>query len=316
MRTRIMAVLLGASLLLTGTVTAEQEKDWGQKLVGPVKSSITYHHESSDYQPFKLLTGKETELEVVGALSSTLYKGTSQNTSFEIYTAYLEYLRKNRFQILFKAEKTGGISNLAGKLYKMNPLKSDPNYANSASLTSGGSWDQTYYIAAKLKGGNGVVYAGIFITQGWWNYPNYRVDVAEAKPLQTSVLPADEIEKAILTDGYVSIYGIHFDTNQDTIKKESQSTLLEIGKYVNTHPEDVFYVVGHTDDEGGMDDNMDLSIRRAKAVVKALQGEYKVPGSQLQAHGAGPLAPVANNYTADGRALNRRVSLVKKLRKQ
>jgi OOP family OmpA-OmpF porin len=316
MRTKIMTVLFGISLLVTGTVTAAQQQDWGQKLVGPVKTSTAYHHESSDYQPYQLLTGKETELKIVGALSTTLYKGTAQNSSFEIYSAYLEYLKKNKFQILFKAEKTGGISNLAGKLYKMNPLKSDRNYANSASLTSGGGWDQTYYIAAKLKGKNGDVYTGIFITQGWWNYPNYRVDVTKVKPLQASVLPADEIEKAILTEGYVSIYGIHFDTNQAAIKKESQSTLLEISKYMNTHPEDVFYVVGHTDDEGKMDDNMDLSIRRAKAVVKALREEYKVSGSQMQAHGAGPLAPVANNHTPDGRALNRRVSLVKKLKNQ
>ncbi|MBU0480558.1 MAG: OmpA family protein [Proteobacteria bacterium] len=311
---RMLSIVLGLSLLATTLATASEQIDWGQKLVGPVKSSSAYHNESSEYQPYKLLTGKETELEIIGALSSSLYKGTEKNTSFEIYSAYMEYLKENKFQILFKSEKSEGISGLPGKLYGMNPLKSDPNYSNSASLTSGARGDHTYYIAAKQKSKNGDIYTGIFITQGWWNVPNYRVDVAQVKPLQTTVLPADEIEKAIQTEGYVAIYGIYFDTNQASIKKESEASLSEISNYMKKHPADVFYVVGHTDDEGKMDDNMDLSLRRAKSVVKYLQEQLNIPGTQLEAHGAGPLAPVANNHTIDGRALNRRVSLVKKLK--
>lgn len=311
----MLLLVLGFIFLFASIASANDQKDFGQKLVGPVKSSSIYHNESSEYMPYKFLTGKETELEITGALSSSLYKGTSENTTFELFSAYLEYLKANNFQILFKCEKSCGISGLPRKMYGLNPLKSDPNYSNSASLTSGAREDLTYYIVAKQKSKNGDIYAAVFITQGWWNYPNYRVDVAKEKPLQTTVLPADKIEKAILTEGYVSIYGIYFDTNQASIKDESKAALVEIGSYMKKHPEDVFYVVGHTDDEGKMADNMDLSLRRAKSVVKYLQEELQIPGSQIEAYGAGPLAPVANNHTIDGRALNRRVSLVKKLQK-
>jgi outer membrane protein OmpA-like peptidoglycan-associated protein len=56
---------------------------------------------------------------------------------------------------------------------------------------------------------------------------------------------------------------------------------------------------------------MDLSKRRAASVVQALTTKYAVPAAQLDAIGDGPSAPVSSNDTEDGRALNRRVELVK-----
>jgi outer membrane protein OmpA-like peptidoglycan-associated protein len=55
---------------------------------------------------------------------------------------------------------------------------------------------------------------------------------------------------------------------------------------------------------------MDLSVRRAAAVVQALTTKYQIPATQLNAQGAGPLAPVASNKSEEGRARNRRVELV------
>jgi len=56
---------------------------------------------------------------------------------------------------------------------------------------------------------------------------------------------------------------------------------------------------------------MKLSEARAAAVVQALVGKYGVAAGRLKPFGVGPLAPVAANDTADGKAKNRRVELVK-----
>jgi len=56
---------------------------------------------------------------------------------------------------------------------------------------------------------------------------------------------------------------------------------------------------------------VDLSKRRAAAVVQALTSQYGVAADRLAPYGDGPYAPVASNDTEDGRALNRRVELVK-----
>jgi outer membrane protein OmpA-like peptidoglycan-associated protein len=69
-------------------------------------------------------------------------------------------------------------------------------------------------------------------------------------------------------------------------------------------------VVGHTDNAGNFAANMDLSQRRAAAVVGALTGRYDVKQDRLTAIGVSFAAPVASNKSEEGRAKNRRVELV------
>jgi OOP family OmpA-OmpF porin len=61
---------------------------------------------------------------------------------------------------------------------------------------------------------------------------------------------------------------------------------------------------------GGLAANLDLSFRRATAIVHMLVTQYHLAADRLQPFGAGPYAPVAPNGTEDGRSLNRRVELV------
>ena len=71
-------------------------------------------------------------------------------------------------------------------------------------------------------------------------------------------------------------------------------------------------VAGHTDNEGAFDYNVDLSSRRAKAVVAALTKDYGVSADRLTPFGDGMSAPVASNADESGRAKNRRVELVQR----
>jgi outer membrane protein OmpA-like peptidoglycan-associated protein len=70
------------------------------------------------------------------------------------------------------------------------------------------------------------------------------------------------------------------------------------------------FVVGHTDITGAIAYNRSLSEARARAVVKALVGDYRIDAARLEGYGVGPLVPTAANASADGRAKNRRVELV------
>jgi outer membrane protein OmpA-like peptidoglycan-associated protein len=70
------------------------------------------------------------------------------------------------------------------------------------------------------------------------------------------------------------------------------------------------YITGHTDNKGGLDYNLGLSDKRAKAVVAALVSKYGIEAARLTPKGLGPLAPIASNATEDGQAKNRRVEMV------
>lgn len=139
------------------------------------------------------------------------------------------------------------------------------------------------------------------------------VDVVEKSAMKQEITAnADIFRDDIRTTGHAAVYGIYFDTDKSVVKPESEAALKEIAKLLQTDPGMSVQVVGHTDGTGDLAHNMALSEARAKAVVEALTTRHGVAASRLTGHGVGPLAPVASNDSEEGRAMNRRVELVKK----
>jgi OmpA-OmpF porin, OOP family len=121
---------------------------------------------------------------------------------------------------------------------------------------------------------------------------------------------AADMAQSLADSGRVALYGLYFDTDKDVLRADSEPTLAEIAKLLQAHPQMKLHVVGHTDNQGKSDYNLDLGRRRAASVVLALTSKYGIAASRLDSFGAGPYAPVASNETEDGRAKNRRVELV------
>jgi len=133
----------------------------------------------------------------------------------------------------------------------------------------------------------------------------------KAREQKMVVVKADEMARALNATGRIALYGIFFDTDKTDIKSESTPTLNEIGQLLKTNPKLAILVVGHTDNQGAYDYNLDLSKRRADAVVKALTASYGADAKRMRGAGAGMMAPSATNDTEEGRAKNRRVEIVK-----
>ena len=119
------------------------------------------------------------------------------------------------------------------------------------------------------------------------------------------------IYDALKTDGRWATQGILFDTGKSDMKPESTPTLKQIAAALKEHPELKVEIQGHTDNVGKADANLKLSQARAEAVKKVLAAEYGVKADQLTAKGYGDTKPSGDNKTAEGRANNRRVELVK-----
>ncbi len=121
---------------------------------------------------------------------------------------------------------------------------------------------------------------------------------------------ADDMKQALHDSGKVALYGLYFDTDKDVVKAESQPTLEEIAKLLKGEPSLKLHVVGHTDNQGKVDYNLDLSRRRAASVVRELTGKMGIAANRLDSFGCGLYSPVAPNTTDEGREKNRRVELV------
>ena len=122
---------------------------------------------------------------------------------------------------------------------------------------------------------------------------------------------AAQMAQSLSDTGKVLLYGIHFDTDKDTLRPDSKATLDEIGRLLSSDPQARIHIVGHTDNQGSAEYNLDLSRRRAAAVLRALTEQYGVASTRLDSFGCGLYAPTAPNTTDEGRAKNRRVELVK-----
>lgn len=141
---------------------------------------------------------------------------------------------------------------------------------------------------------------------------SYSLDIVRQKEMQQQVVASTkDLRNGLNTIGHVTANGILFDTDKSDVKPESKPALDEIAKLMKEDGALKIYVVGHTDNQGGLAHNVELSKARAAAVAKSLETQYGIPAARLGSYGDGPYAPVASNDSEEGRAKNRRVELVK-----
>jgi len=111
-------------------------------------------------------------------------------------------------------------------------------------------------------------------------------------------------------DAAIVLRGVNFLTDSDQLTEQSLTILDGVAATLTANPGIRVQVAGHTDSQGEDVYNKDLSERRAASVVNYLVGKG-VASDNLQAAGFGEEQPVADNGTAEGRAENRRVELVR-----
>ncbi len=105
---------------------------------------------------------------------------------------------------------------------------------------------------------------------------------------------------------------VTFVTGSAKLGPKAQATIDEAAAWVKTQNTKgwVMAVIGYADSTGNSQRNIDLSERRANAVIYYIVSKYKMPLSRLvQPFGYGQLEPVAENKTKEGRAKNRRVEI-------
>ena len=99
-----------------------------------------------------------------------------------------------------------------------------------------------------------------------------------------------------------------FATGSATLSPAAQARLRPVSQVLKANPDTRIEVLGHTDSSGPPAFNDKLSEQRADAVRRAML-QYGVDANRVQSQGFGAAAPVASNYTPQGRRSNRRVEI-------
>ncbi len=127
--------------------------------------------------------------------------------------------------------------------------------------------------------------------------------------------PDTPLGTVVYTDGcaivIVTLEGVHFASDSARLTGEAKSILDGALEAINANPGAHLTVEGHTDSRASDSYNLDLSQRRAQAVVDYLVSRG-VSASRLNPVGKGESYPIASNDTKDGRYRNRRVEVIAK----
>jgi len=131
------------------------------------------------------------------------------------------------------------------------------------------------------------------------------------KPVDEFGRALKEQEVTLIREGFIRLNAVYFDVGKATIRAESNDALNEVAEILKKYPTIKIEVQGHTDITGARAKNIKLSQARAQAVLEYLVArDSALNRNNFTAVGYGPDKPIADNKTAEGKQLNRRVEFV------
>jgi len=105
-----------------------------------------------------------------------------------------------------------------------------------------------------------------------------------------------------------------FKSGSWSVTEAAKGVLGKVATVLKAQPDIEFMVEGNTDNKQfvrpNLQDNWDLSVKRATSVVRILQKQYGLDPAHITASGRGEYQPIATNDTEEGRAANRRTRIV------
>ncbi|NOR26659.1 MAG: OmpA family protein [Desulforhopalus sp.] len=115
------------------------------------------------------------------------------------------------------------------------------------------------------------------------------------------------IEKTVAID---IVDGILFDFNESVLKDQYHGKLQELGTFLETNTNVHLFLAGYTDGVGSEGYNMVLSKERSESVRDYLLAHSNIDKNRVTLQWYGKADPISSNQTEEGRALNRRVSVI------
>lgn len=306
---RLLVIALFSALWLAPAAQAQQPPS------APVEAppgARMVDSERQDFATYPLITDRVAQRggingnisatrTVEGALSRITYELTDNAQLDEAAAGYARRLGTAGFDLLYECD---------GEDCGPTFVRASPGYRANAQRFRTAPENQRY-LAARKADSSGDVYVGVQIAATSAGV-SAQVDTLRVKPREIGAISVNAAQMAndLDTKGRVALYGIFFNTDSAEVKPESRPTLSEIAKLMAERPNLRLLVVGHTDSRGTFDYNIDLSQRRAGAVVDILADRYGVERERLKPWGVGYAVPRASNNSDVGKSQNRRVELV------
>ncbi len=325
---KCIALIIATMIPLTAAIAQQPSDVEGSKdhpMVSRFEGAAIAFYKETKFGTYKLPVDDKGKINfnspmiLKGKVTRIQYSVSSDNNPEYILHNYIQAFEDAGFSIMVSAANEElGVGDRSQDWNKRYYSSGDAYFTNALNNGKFGlkhqipNWkSEQAFIAANGEKDGKLIYISIYAV----NHDSYTLinqDVIEVEAPKTGLVTAEKISKGIETEGHVAVYGIYFDTGQSAIKAGSEAAMKNIAEYLNSVEGKKFIIVGHTDNTGGLSENMTLSESRAKSVMDKLINSYGVNTEKLSAYGVASLSPVASNATDEGRAKNRRVEIVEK----
>ncbi|WP_041523885.1 OmpA family protein [Gilvimarinus agarilyticus] len=275
---------------------------------------ITKYSET-DFSEVLLATGIADEngdvphLALEGKSTFIAYETLKDQSTLQVFSNYQHALKKSGFDILFECERAECGDEQIENLWRGS---AERGRFTSVIDTDARKDDDYRMLTAKKKSGNGEVFLSVMISkESVYKGVEIVHDIVESAQMTTDRVSINTtyLTDSLAREGKVVLHGLNFASGKADILPSSQPALDVILSYLQSAPEQQFYVVGHTDTTGEHTFNMQLSKDRAES-IRATLVEQGVAETRLLAAGVGAMTPISTNASENGRAYNRRVELV------
>lgn len=304
---RRVVLLMSFSFSCLSALAADVEGSSDYPEIGRYEGSEIVLYRTESYGSTTIATGpvqkksdaESTSLTVEGDITRIVYHVPEGFSALEVFRNLEARVQEAGYEIIV----SGGPDVFKNYTFRyQHPVEKLQEISISGTL---------WYLSGKKQVDGRMTYLSILVSPySGGGGQRARLVAVTTKAMDNRMLDAEKMRTSLNQSGKVALYGIYFATDSAEIQAESSETLGEIARLMKENPELNIIVVGHTDNQGSWDYNMDLSERRAASVATSLSSDYGIDSERLRSAGVGFLAPAATNDTGDGRQLNRRVELV------
>lgn len=307
----IFVAVIIVGLLMTAGVQADEG------MISIYEGSEVIFDDMIGFDELPLLTGEEEILTVEGTIRRQWCEAPEGRSPYEIIKNYEKTIKEAEGEILFITRNP------------QNILIEEKNFVNYFShnrkekgLSTGNPFSHYHfpkeiseYLLGKITTAEAEVYIVVASGKGQWaagqdDITFFELITIEAEAMEMDMVTIESLNKGIETYGRSAVDNIYFDSGKAVVKEESEEALKTTAEFLKENNTKRYLVVGHTDNSGDFEMNMNLSGARARAVVEKLIEVYGIDKDQIIAVGVGPASPLLSNSTEAGRAKNRRVEIV------
>ena len=304
-----------ASVLALAALLATQANALDLPAAAKAMAERASDHESHLLPVSAFRDGSMETIRVEGALQQTAWQVPAPGVStLDLLAPLRAQLVSDGFAILFECadEACGGFDfRFASDVLPEPAMHVDlGDFRFLAAKRSTGSRSEYVSLLVSRSSGTGFVQmtrvgprpdAALMLTG------TTKAPVAQSLPAPAAL---SGLVERLQDEGRAKLADLRFETGSAELSTGDFTSLADLAAFLNAEPSRRVILVGHTDAEGSLENNIALSRQRAAAVAKRLIAVHGVSPEQIASEGVGFLAPLTSNASPEGRMQNRRVEVV------